>query len=142
MKEPGLDQSIAEIERHYRHRLHGVVLFGSRAGHRPRQESDWDLLVVLGEDEPIRRSLYHEWDVEMAPRVEKVLPRVSPHFVHLPAEGIEPSSLWLEVALAHIVLHDPTKKLGGHLRRVRQLIDAGRFERRAVHGLPYWRRAG
>jgi Polymerase beta, Nucleotidyltransferase len=142
MTDPRLDASVATIRRHYGARLLAAVLFGSRARSRARQDSDWDLLLVLADDQQVRRRLYDEWDAAVAPAVEMALPGVSPHFVHLPAPGVSPSSLWLEAATAHVVLSDPTGRASTWLQEVRGLIAAGAFERRFEQGLPYWRRAG
>ncbi|MGH7818615.1 MAG: nucleotidyltransferase domain-containing protein [Candidatus Binatia bacterium] len=130
-----------EIGRHYADRLIAVALFGSRARQRPRIDSDWDVLLVMAPTQPIRRALYREWDELVAPAVETLLPGVSPHFVHLPASGDEPSPLWLEVASAHRILADRSGELAACLRRIRELIEDGRYERRVTHGLSYWRKA-
>jgi predicted nucleotidyltransferase len=142
VSDPRLERALTVIEGHYGARLVAVALFGSRAGGRPRSESDWDLLLVVDEGERIERALYREWDAQIAPVVEAILPAIAPHCVHLPRVGEEPSGLWLEIAMAHEVLRDPTHDLATYLAHVRGLIQAGRFERRAVHGLGYWRRAG
>ena len=134
-----LEGVVAKLAEHYGERLLSAVLFGSRARARFRPESDWDLLLVLTDDEPIRRDLYREWDEEVAPGVDLLLKGVSPHFVHLPANVGEPSSLWLEIAMAHDILHDPSGRLTSRLEMIRSLVEQGRFERRAVHGLSYWR---
>lgn len=134
-----IETASAEIRAHYGERLLALALFGSRAGSRHRADSDWDLLLVLTPGEPIRRSLYREWDEQLAPRIESHVPEASPHFVHLPVASDPPASLWLEVATTHRLLHDPTGQLASHLQAVRRLVESGRFERRSVHGLPYWR---
>jgi hypothetical protein len=132
---------IAAIERYYGPRLLALALFGSRVGHRARADFDWDLLVVLAAEEPIRRMLYREWDEQLRAQIEPRLSGVSPHFVHLPSATDPPSSLWLEVSPTHAILHDPSGRLAAHVRTVRELIDPGRYERRFVHGLSYWRSA-
>jgi predicted nucleotidyltransferase len=135
----GIERVSTEIQAHYGDRLVALALFGSRAGGRHRIDSDWDLLIVLGSQEPIRRSHYREWDEELAPRIESIVPEVSPHFVHLREPTDPPSSLWLEVAATHRLLHDPAGRLAASLLTVQRLVDAGRIERRSVYGLPYWR---
>ena len=142
MLDPRLQTALVAIEHHYGPRLIAVALFGSRAGRRARAESDWDFLLVVDESEPIRRTLYREWDAAIAPSVERSLPGIAPHFVHLPDERDEPSGFWLEIAMSHVILRDPTGRLASCLGRVRTLVETGRFERRAVHGCGYWRRAG
>jgi hypothetical protein len=77
----------------------------------------------------------------VGPALGALLTGISPHFVHLPPAEAEPSSIWLEVAMAHEILSDRTGSLTAYLGRVRALIEGGRFERRSVHGLPYWRSA-
>jgi predicted nucleotidyltransferase len=142
LMDPRLQSACAEIEAHYGSRLLAAALFGSRVGCRPRIDSDWDLLLVLVPEEPIRRTLYQEWDEQVAPGIETHLRGVAPHFVHLPATDDPPSSLWLEVCTNHEILHDPSGRLATHLRTVHVLVDSGRFERRSIHGLPYWRSVG
>ncbi|MCC6764256.1 MAG: nucleotidyltransferase domain-containing protein [Deltaproteobacteria bacterium] len=142
MIEPRLHRVTAAIEAYYGPRLLAVALFGSRVGSRARVDSDWDLLVVLVPKDPIRRDLYREWDAQVASGIHAVLPGVSPHFVHLPGPDAEPSSLWLEVSERHAILTDPGNRLAAFLGHVRGLVDTGRFERRSVHGVSYWRRAG
>jgi predicted nucleotidyltransferase len=142
MLDPRLQTALVAIEHHYGPRLMAVALFGSRTGTRARAESDWDLLLVVGEREPIRRTLYREWDAAIAPSVGRVLPDIAPHFVHLPDERDEPSGLWLEIAMSHVILRDPLGRLASYLERVRALVETGQFERQAVHGCGYWRRAG
>lgn len=137
-----LQAAAREIERHYGDRLAALALFGSRVGSRWRADSDWDVLLAMAPSEPIRRALYGEWDEHLSPRIEALLANVSPHFVHLPGSIDEPSPFWLEIACAHQVVSDPTGALVACLGRVKELIDHGRYERRAAHGLPYWRRAG
>lgn len=140
--DPRLQRVGDEIQRYYRDRLIAIALFGSRARSRSRLDSDWDLLLVMATSELVRRRLYREWDERVMPTIEVLLPNVSPHFVQLPSSLDEPSSLWLEVASAQQILSDPTGALGSCIRHIKQAIDAGRYERRAVHGLSYWRRAG
>jgi predicted nucleotidyltransferase len=135
-----LTNAVREIGRHFGDRLLGVVLFGSRAKPAPRADADWDLMLVLGDDEPLRRALYREWEESIADRLKGLAPEASPHFVHLPPDDSDPSSLWLEVALASRIVSDPTGCIERYLRRTRELLDAHRYERLAVHGLPYWRR--
>jgi predicted nucleotidyltransferase len=137
-----LQNTLAGIAAYYGPRLLAAALFGSRVGRRARVDSDWDLLIVLASGDPIRRTLYGEWDGQVAPHIEPMLPGVSPHFVHLPTIADRPSSLWLEVSTNAEILHDPTNRLAQYLREVRALVDAGRFERRSAHGLPYWRSVG
>lgn len=139
MSDIGLQSAVAEIGRHYGDRVLAIALFGSRVGARARADSDWDLLLVLDGAVPLRRGLYQEWDDEVAPILETIRSGISPHFVHLPLAETPPSSLWLEVTLSHEILLDRTGVLESHLARVRSMIDRGQFERRAVHGVNYWR---
>jgi predicted nucleotidyltransferase len=67
MLDPRLQLAIAEIERYYGRRLHAVALFGSRVCSRPRVDSDWDLLLLLDADEPIRRRLYKSGTSQWVP---------------------------------------------------------------------------
>ncbi|MEA2625836.1 MAG: hypothetical protein QOD06_1881 [Candidatus Binatota bacterium] len=138
----GLRQVLVEVGRHYGERLLAAALFGSRVRPHPRADADWDLLLVLRSEEPIRRSLYEEWARSLEPRLETLLRDVSPKFVHLPELGAEPTGLWLEIATAHEVLSDRSRRLAGYLAEVRGSIVRGQFESSEVHGVRYWRRAG
>jgi predicted nucleotidyltransferase len=113
--------------------LVGVVLFGSVARGEQREGSDVDLLVVLGRAIAITRSLYRRWD-EARPGDE----RVNPHFVHLPPPGAAPSSLWIEVALDGLVLHDPRGDLAPCLSALRRALALGVVRPGMAHGQRYW----
>jgi predicted nucleotidyltransferase len=141
MADGKLRRAVETIEAHYGDRLLGAVLFGSRAKQRPRADSDWDVLLILRQEEPIRRALYAEWDERVAPLVDEFVTGISPHFVHLPRGTDELSSLWLEVAMDGVPLSDRSGYVREALRHIRGSIEAGRFEPRTAHGIRYWRRA-
>lgn len=112
--------------------LDSVVLFGSRARGNERVNSDIDLLVVVRESLELSRELYHRWDRIASDRL------VNPHFVHLPKDISTAGSLWFEIALDGIVLHDNNQKTNAFLRALRLAIANGRLQRRYTHGHPYW----
>jgi len=113
--------------------LVGLMLFGSVARGEQREGSDTDLLVVLDDTRAISRSLYHVWD-EARPAAD----RVNPHFVHLPPQGSTPTSLWIEVALDGIVLHDPQGTLARRLSGLRRRLASGAVRPGLAHGQRYW----
>jgi len=117
--------------------LRAVVAFGSWARGEAAAHSDVDLLVVVAPGLAVTRRLYQVWD--RAP-VAWEGRRVEPHFVHQPAGGERPSSLWLEVATDGIVLFDPDLGVSRHLASLRRLIAEGRMRRQSVHGQAYWKR--
>ena len=112
--------------------LIGVVLFGSMARGEPRKSSDMDLLIVLGRDLPLTRSLYARWDARFAGD------EASPHFVHFPPEAMDAGSLWFEAAVDGIVLYEVDQQVSRFLGSIRRMIASGRLKRLFAYGHPYW----
>lgn len=115
--------------------LIGVVAFGSWARGEMATSSDVDLLIVVDDARPIDRALYRAWD-EVSVSWEDH--PVEPHFVHLPAAESPVSSVWAEVAIGGIVLHERDFAVSRQLVKAREMIAAGRIVRRLIHGQPYW----
>lgn len=119
--------------------LEGVVLFGSEAKGSATEESDIDILVVLGRNESINRRLYREWDRAIAERFETRFPRaLSPHFVGIPDSLLDAHGLWFEVAVSGIILWDRMGEVQHCLIQLRESMCAGAIQRRFAHGHPYW----
>lgn len=112
--------------------LLGVVLFGSAARGEALDSSDTDILIVATPAVAVTRDLYRRWDELCADRT------VSPHFVHLPDGAESAGSIWYEVALDGIVLHETDRVLTRALQGLRRAIADGSVERRYSHGHPYW----
>lgn len=112
--------------------LVGIVLFGSVARGDEHDGSDVDVLFVLRATRAINRALYLIWDE--APGAD----RISPHFVHLPRAGAAPTSLWIEVAIDGIVLHDPGAVIARRLSALRRALAAGVVRSATAHGQRYW----
>ena len=112
--------------------LLGVVLFGSTARGEALDSSDIDILVVVSSAVALTRDLYRRWDEACSDRT------VSPHFVHLPDGAESAGSIWYEVALEGVVLHERDRVLTRTLQGLRRAIADGRVERRYSHGHPYW----
>jgi len=102
------------------------------------ETSDVDLLIVLEEGVPIRRSLYREWDAMDADPLRWNSHRVEPHFVRLPGREAEPTGLWAEAAVDGVVLFERALRVSQRLVEIRREIAAGRLVRRRCHGHPYW----
>ncbi|MEN8375100.1 MAG: toxin-antitoxin system HicB family antitoxin [Gemmatimonadota bacterium] len=118
----------------------GVVAFGSWARGDATEDSDLDVLVVVGEQTAIDRSLYRRWDAEPLAWEGR---RVDAHFSHLPHAGAAISALWADVALEGIVLFDPDLAISRTLLALRRrIMEGGELIRREVHGQPYWVGAG
>ncbi len=115
--------------------LIGVVAFGSWARQELAQNSDVDLLIVVDDEVPIGRWLYHEWDE--SPISWNGHP-LEPHFVHLPRPGVRTSGIWPEVALEGVVLFEQDLVVSRLLVGIRRQIASGQIVRRRVHGQPYW----
>lgn len=118
-------------------KLEGLVLFGSAARGEQWRDSDVDLLVVLRAGSPLKRDLYRDWDIASG-HLEPGWPRTELHFVALPRSVASAGSLWFEVALEGVILHDPWLRVARFLISVREEIAAGRAVRKFVHGRPYW----
>lgn len=118
-------------------KLEGLVLFGSAARGEQWRDSDVDLLVVLRAGSPLKRDLYRDWDIASS-HLEPGGPRTELHFVALPRSLATAGSLWFEVALEGVILHDPRLRVARFLFSVREEIAAGRAVRKVLHGRPYW----
>lgn len=119
--------------------LSGVLLFGSTARGEARESSDIDLLIVIGTEVPLARSLYKSWDRDIGAQGD---PRVSPHFVHLPDGAEGAGSLWYEAAVDAIVLFEKDGLISGFLRAVRRSMADGTLQRKSAYGHSYWIRRG
>jgi len=115
--------------------LLGVVAFGSWARNQMVEGSDVDLLMVVGSEVPIRRSLYRTWDRTPS---EWDGHRIEPHFVHLPVVGARVSGLWAEVVVDGVVLFDRELTVSRRLAGFRRRLASGEFIRRWSSGHPYW----
>jgi predicted nucleotidyltransferase len=115
--------------------LVGVVAFGSWARGEMATSSDVDLLIVVDGSRPIDRALYRAWDE--VPLSWEGHP-VEPHFVHLPSAEAPVSSVWAEVAIGGIILHEKDFVVSRQLVKTREEIAAGRIVRRMINGQPYW----
>ena len=126
---------VARCARQIGDALSGVVAFGSWARSAAAAGSDIDVLIVVDGGVRLTRSLYRPWDVE--PLVWEGH-RVEPHFVHAPADRGRPSSLWLEVAVDGLVLHDRDLEVSRLLASIRARIVESGMRRQWSHGQPYW----
>jgi len=111
--------------------LLGIVLFGSAARGESREDSDIDLLVVLGRERSLSRSLYSLWDERFGAIKE------SPHFVHIP---VNPGCR-LDLARSRSRRYRLFDRNGVVLRflgSIRRLIASGDRKRRWAYGHPYW----
>jgi len=116
-------------------RLRGIFLFGSRVSGTARSDSDWDVGVWL--HGPIRRrESWLPWVAAFSDWPETL----DPTFL-TEASLLEPPGWLLEATRAGLrVIHDPSGALAGHLARIRDEIQTGRFRRQLFMGLPYYRR--
>jgi hypothetical protein len=122
---------VQRAQREYGKNCIGLLLFGSQARGDTHDASDTDLLLVVGHEVRIERSLYRLWDT--------LLPEtISLHIAHLPKEANDAGSLWLECALDARILFDPTGAIKNSLARIREFITSGEVVRRVTHGQGYW----
>jgi predicted nucleotidyltransferase len=119
--------------------LSGVLLFGSVARGEQRESSDIDVMIVVGEDLPLTRSLYERWDRGLEGIASD---RFSPHFVHLPGTLEEAGSIWFEAAVDAVVLFDKEGRISRFLIKLRRSMADGELQRRMVYGHPYWIKRG
>jgi hypothetical protein len=115
--------------------LRGIVLFGSAARGESRENSDIDLLIVVGEEIPLSRRVYMDWDEKFADE------KVSPHFVHLPRDLSAAGSIWLEASVDGMVLFEKEGIVSRFLGRLRGMIASGEARRSVVCGHSYWTKA-
>lgn len=129
-------QAAEALRRGLGKRLITVVLFGSRARGDAHEGSDWDLLVIANQlpEDPLERlrSLKrllrpgHRGAVALVARTPKEFEH------HVP-------SLYLDIALDGLILHDPTGYAAQHLGTLRRLIEqAGLYRERTPAG-DIWR---
>lgn len=84
---------VPALTQHFGLRLHGVIVFGSRVRGEARTSSDLDLLIVLDEGEPIRRTLYQWWDTITWPHDPPY--DINPHScIALPVRPTAPDYGW------------------------------------------------
>jgi hypothetical protein len=101
--------------------LVSVVLFGSRARGDAKEESDWDLLIIA-------RNLLGR-HIERYREVKSILPPEWRGRISIMAKTPEEfeaalPSLYLEIALDGLILHDPEGYANTQLKRLRRLIQA------------------
>jgi predicted nucleotidyltransferase len=115
--------------------LQGVLVHGSFARGEARAASDVDVLVVVDRTLPLTRTLYRQWDAETPSWAGR---SIDAHFIHAPAVGTRPSSVWCEAATEGLVLFDATGAVSRSLVAARAAIAQGDLVRKIVHGQPYW----
>lgn len=123
------------LRRRFGTALVGVAIFGSQVQGTATDDSDVDFLIVLENEEPIRRTLYGWWDsaVRWEGRAE-----ASPQFVHLPANVAEAGGIWLEAAVASEIIWERGRTLSSMLAKLRAEITSGAVRRFWNNGQPYW----
>jgi len=101
--------------------LVAIVLFGSRARGDAKDESDWDMLVIA-KDLPKRQIERYRKTKEILPQKWRgrvsILAKTPDEF-----EAVLPS-LYLEIALDGLILHDPQEYALVQLQKLRRLIQA------------------
>lgn len=138
---PGVDDVVdaALIAERWGDPLEGIVLFGSAARNERWATSDIDLLIVLPEGTPPRRSHYDRWDALVAPHCGS---KVSPSIVMYPAEPGDAGGIWFEAAVDGVILWDPAGRVAHLFAAIRRAISEGEILRGESHGHPYWFRRG
>lgn len=129
------DRIATLVRKKFGRHAHGVLLFGSRVEGTATDESDIDVLIVVGDAVPLRRDLYRWWDESVQPHVDR---RVNPQFAHLPALRDEVGGLWYEVAMTSRVVWERGRKLSSVLSRIKDDIANDLVRRYWSHGQPYW----
>ncbi len=130
---------LSALKRGLGDRLVAVVLFGSRARGEAEETSDWDLLLIARDlpQKPFQRHLHlkrmlpDDWRGQVA-----ILAKTPQEFKsYLP-------SLFLDIALDGIALHDTDGYIAERLARMRRFIAAQGLRRRRVgHDLVWqWQR--
>ena len=116
--------------------LVAIVLFGSRARGEADEASDWDLLLIARDlpHKPFQRHLH----------LKQMLPADWRGRVAILAKTPEEfesylTSLFLDIALDGIILHDPEGYMADRLARLRRLIQEQGLQRTRVNGDLIWR---
>jgi uncharacterized protein len=132
-----ITQAVRAMQQGLGKKLVAVVLFGSRARGDAREESDWDLLVIAREL-PERR-------IERYRMVKDILPQKCRGQISILAKTPDEfeatlPSLYLEIALDGIILHDPQDYARVQLKKLRSLIQAKdlRREKRGTEFIWQW----
>lgn len=125
---------ITRLQRKFGEDFLGLLIFGSQVTGEMTTGSDIDLLIVLGPNLPLERSLYRWWDEELPP-TEAAL---SPQFVHLPGSTHDAGGLWCEVAMAHHLLWEKGRAVSHFLEELKNRIAEGVVRRSWSNGQPYW----
>ena len=110
--------------------LVAVVLYGSRARGEAKVESDWDLLVIAQDLSKRHIERYREMKDVLPPEWRgriSILAKTPEEF-----EAVLPS-LYLEIALDGLILHDPQGYATAQLQKLRRLI-ISKGLRREKHG--------
>ena len=121
---------LEEISKKLGENLHGIILFGSFARGTQNDNSDIDILIVIKNSLPLTRDLYRNFSFKNE--------RISIHFAHLPMNGAEAGSLWLECAIDGKILLDSEASIQNKLREIRNYILSGKAIRKETHGQGYW----
>lgn len=130
-----LDDVVAHAVRHHGTELVGVVAFGSWARGEAGEESDVDVLLVLGPGARLTRSLYRPWD-EAEFQVDGRA--VEAHLAVLPSVEDPVTGLWAEAAMDGVVVWDPELEVARCLGRIRRAVLSGALVRRAAGGQHWW----
>jgi len=127
---------LAALQRALGDDLVALVLFGSRARGEADETSDWDLLLIARHlpGRPFQRHLY----------LKQVLPTEWRGRVSLLAKTPEEfesylTSLFLDVALDGVILHDPEGYIADRLARLRRLIQEQGLQRIQIGHDLVWR---
>lgn len=136
--DPTMDPYSPAIRNAFGKAVIGVIVFGSQVRRDSTPSSDIDLLIVLDSQVPIERSLYRQWDEQVASQLDS---RVSPQFSHLPdihdVHG-DIGSLWLEISIEGQIFFERDQVVQAALIAIRTRIASGEYVRKFRHGHPYW----
>lgn len=127
---------LSALERSLGDSLVAVVLFGSRARGEADETSDWDLLLIARDlpQKPFQRHLYlkqmlpADWRGQVA-----ILAKTPTEFESYL------SSLFLDIALDGIILHDPQGYMADRLARLQRLIRNQGLRRTQIEHDMVWR---
>ena len=127
---------IATLKQALDDNLVAAVLFGSRARGEADETSDWDLFVVAHHlpENSFQRHLY----------LKKMLPDIWRRQIAIVAKTPEEfeaylPSLFLDIALDGIILHDSDGYMADKLTRLRRLIQAEGLRREQIKDDLVWR---
>jgi predicted nucleotidyltransferase len=120
---------VKRLREEFTDKLLGVILFGSRARKESRDDSDYDLFIILNIFLPISPFKRHKMIMS------KLIDKGRVNFIIRTKEEFERDfpSLYLDLAMDGVILYDKDDYTRLRLERIRKLIDKAGLVRKKKH---------